>query len=64
MYHFTKFTLLLNDPVFINDSLPRTDSRFRPDVRLLEQKKIGKFLFCEISFGFLWPSWVLKGIGK
>lgn len=40
MYNYTLFTLLLNDHKFINDSLPRTDSRLRPDIRLLELGKI------------------------
>ncbi|VDN51713.1 unnamed protein product [Dracunculus medinensis] len=37
MYNFTSFSLLLNDPDYINDFLPRTDSRLRPDIRRLEQ---------------------------
>ncbi|VDK87608.1 unnamed protein product [Onchocerca ochengi] len=36
MYNFTSFTFLLNDPSGITDLLPPTDSRRRPDIRLLE----------------------------
>lgn len=36
MYNFTSFALLLNDPSGITDVLPPTDSRLRPDIRLLE----------------------------
>ncbi|VDO37725.1 unnamed protein product [Onchocerca flexuosa] len=36
MYNFTSFTFLLNDPAGITDLLPPTDSRRRPDIRLLE----------------------------
>ncbi|VDD93185.1 unnamed protein product [Enterobius vermicularis] len=45
MYNFTNFTLLLNDPAFITNELPATDSRLRPDIRLLEQKKIVNCFF-------------------
>uniref|UniRef100_A0A158R3V9 Oxysterol-binding protein n=1 Tax=Syphacia muris TaxID=451379 RepID=A0A158R3V9_9BILA len=37
MYNFTNFTFLLNDPAFKFNNLPKTDSRFRPDIRLLEE---------------------------
>uniref|UniRef100_A0A915PDX0 Oxysterol-binding protein n=1 Tax=Setaria digitata TaxID=48799 RepID=A0A915PDX0_9BILA len=37
MYNFTLFTFLLNDPSGITDLLPPTDSRRRPDIRLLEE---------------------------
>ncbi|VDK72091.1 unnamed protein product [Litomosoides sigmodontis] len=40
MYNFTSFTLLLNDPSDITDLLPPTDSRRRPDIRLLEGGQI------------------------
>nr|CDP97507.1 BMA-OBR-2 [Brugia malayi] len=36
MYNFTSFTFLLNDPSGITNLLPPTDSRRRPDIRLLE----------------------------
>ncbi|VDN06983.1 unnamed protein product [Thelazia callipaeda] len=36
MYNFTSFTFLLNDPSDLTDLLPPTDSRRRPDIRLLE----------------------------
>uniref|UniRef100_A0A1I8EH19 Oxysterol-binding protein n=1 Tax=Wuchereria bancrofti TaxID=6293 RepID=A0A1I8EH19_WUCBA len=36
MYNFTSFTFLLNDPSDITSLLPPTDSRRRPDIRLLE----------------------------
>lgn len=35
-YHLTYFSLSLNEQVPEPDKLPRTDSRFRPDMRLLE----------------------------
>uniref|UniRef100_A0A0R3RYC0 Oxysterol-binding protein n=1 Tax=Elaeophora elaphi TaxID=1147741 RepID=A0A0R3RYC0_9BILA len=41
MYNFTSFTFLLNDPSNITDMLPPTDSRRRPDIRLLEAGQIG-----------------------
>ncbi|VDM38728.1 unnamed protein product [Toxocara canis] len=37
IYNFTSFTLLMNDPDGLKNYLPRTDSRFRPDIRLLEK---------------------------
>ncbi|KAL3990529.1 Oxysterol-binding family protein [Acanthocheilonema viteae] len=40
MYNFTSFTFLLNDPSDITDLLPPTDSRRRPDIRLLEAGQI------------------------
>uniref|UniRef100_A0A0M3IV07 UBX domain-containing protein n=1 Tax=Ascaris lumbricoides TaxID=6252 RepID=A0A0M3IV07_ASCLU len=40
IYNFTSFTLLLNDPDGVRDYLPRTDSRLRPDMRLLEMGQL------------------------
>ncbi|KAM3727376.1 Oxysterol-binding protein-related protein [Dirofilaria immitis] len=40
MYNFTSFTFLLNDPSGITDLLPPTDSRRRPDIRLLESGQV------------------------
>jgi len=41
MYNFTSFTANLNHlPVQLARKLPRTDSRFRPDQRALEEGKI------------------------
>uniref|UniRef100_A0A915AUY2 Oxysterol-binding protein n=2 Tax=Parascaris univalens TaxID=6257 RepID=A0A915AUY2_PARUN len=40
IYNFTSFTLLLNDPDEVKDYLPRTDSRLRPDMRLLEMGRL------------------------
>ena len=52
-YNFNAFTFRLNDPGAIDDhfrgQLPPTDSRFRPDVRKLEEGDLGKFLFFMIK---------------
>lgn len=48
-YNFSKFTFALND---LNEQmrsyLPPSDSRYRPDIRLLEAGQIGKNLPCSI----------------
>lgn len=45
-YHFTSFTFGLNELPQDNDllqKLPSTDSRFRPDIRKLEEGDLGRF---------------------
>lgn len=52
MYNFTSFSLLLNDPDYINDFLPRTDSRLRPDIRRLEQGEMGEVFINEFILAY------------
>ena len=49
-YNFTRFSLALNEfDERIVARLPPTDSRFRPDVRILEQADHGLFSLCFLS---------------
>ena len=41
-YHFSLFSMSLNELLPGMDSLPPTDSRLRPDIRCMEDGKIGK----------------------
>jgi len=43
MYNMSKFAMSLNDSEVRNYDLPPTDSRFRPDIRCLENGDIGRW---------------------
>lgn len=45
-YNFTSFSMILNQEFpELKDNLPPTDSRFRPDVRILELGEVGAYNF-------------------
>ena len=45
-YNFTSFSMTLNEEFDgMKELLPRTDSRLRPDVRILEQGDVGAYAF-------------------
>jgi len=62
-YHFTLFSMSLNQLTddFAN-SLPPTDSRFRPDVRKLEEGDLGNYILTPIPFALFLTISILQKV--